>query len=69
MRPFLRQPDALGHMPRDGLSLAVRVGGQVYLVSLCRGLFQLGHHACFGLGYYIGWLKAVLDIHAKLVWG
>ena len=62
---LLRQLHKLAQMPGDGLSLAVRVGGEIDGVAVLRRVLELVHQGLFSLDLDIMGLEVVLDIHAE----
>ena len=59
-------PDLFRHMPGDGFSLAVRVGGQVNGRRSLGRLFQLGQRLCLAFDGDVLGLEPVLHVNAQL---
>ena len=59
--------ELLGDVPRNGLSLAVGVGGEQNFVDVFRRLFQLLQDLFFAWNDLVRLLKALLDIDAELL--
>ncbi len=59
-------PDLFRHMPGDGLSLAVRVGGQVNSRRGLGRLLQLGQSLCLAFDGDVLGLESVLHVNAEL---
>jgi hypothetical protein len=59
----------LGQVPGDGLTLAVRVGSQVYSRGILGGLFKLIDKFGFGSWHYIFGQKTLFNVHANLAPG
>ena len=56
-------------MPGDGLTLPVRVGGQIDLAAALGGLLQVADHIFLPFDGLIIGDKAVLNVHAQLALG
>src|SRR2546425_940359 len=54
------------HVPRDGLALAVRVGGEEHPLRGFRGLLDFGEGLGLLLDGHVLGREAVLDVHAEL---
>ena len=63
----LRDVRGLGHVPGDGLALAVEVGGEVHEIGLAGGLPYRAHVSAPIVDDLVIGPKIVLDIHTELV--
>ena len=54
-------------MPGDGLTLAVGVGREIYLIGFCRGMLYLLNHLAFLGVDDIARDKAALNINGVLI--
>src|SRR5438309_1403079 len=63
----LRDVRGLGHVPGDGLALAVEVGGEVHEIGLAGGLPYGAHVSAPIVDDLVIGPKIVLDIHTELV--
>ena len=61
--------DELGHVPADGLALAVRVGREVDVVRCLGGLAQAAHNVLFALDDLVARQVAVLLVQAHVALG
>ena len=59
--------ELLRDVPRDGLSLAIRVGGKQHALCLLRRRLELGEHLRLALDDLVGLLEAVLDVDPHLL--
>ena len=67
--PVLRQVQQLLQMPADGLSLPVRVGGQIHGVAFLGRLLQVPDDVLLALDGPVIGLKIVFHVHAQLAFG
>ena len=65
----VRDAQQLLQVPGDGLSLPVRVGGQIDAAALFGRLLQVADHVLLALDGLIVGGKAALDVHAQLALG
>ena len=56
-------------VPRNGLALPVRVGGEEYIRGVIPGFFQLVQQRPLVLHHHVGRLKVLLDVDADLALG
>ena len=59
----------LEQVPRDGLPLAILVGGEVQLAGILECRTQVLHDLTASLGQLVGGLEAVLDVHSHAAAG
>ena len=67
MNGKLRTLELLHHVPRDGLALAIGVGGEQDGASLFGGHLELGEHLGLVLDDLVGFLEVLLDIDPHLL--
>ena len=59
---FVRGLEFFGNVPSNGLSLSVRVRGQIDVVCLLGGLLYIADELLFAFDYRIVWRKFMLNI-------
>ena len=69
MDRFLGSIDLVGNMPRDGLSLTVRVSSYQNIIGLTGKLFQLADNLFLAGNNFIAGFVIIVEIQSDLLFG